>query len=243
VANLLTNAAKYTEPGGRVRLAAAEHGGRIEIRVEDTGTGIAPDLLPRVFDMFVQGQRSAARSEGGLGLGLALVRSLVGLHGGEVSAHSPGPGQGSTFIVRLPGMRGAAPTRPPSQEFLLPTTPRRVLIVDDNEDAAETLAEMIAEADHKVEVAHDGPAALAIVQRFHPEIAILDIGLPVMDGYELAARLRERFGPGLRLIAVTGYGQDHDRARSRHAGFEHHLVKPVKLRDLARCLADPAPAK
>ena len=231
--NLLTNAAKYTESGGRVSVRAAREDGQVVLRVRDTGVGISPELLPRVFDSFVQGGQSLDRSHGGLGLGLTIVRSLVSLHGGSVSAHSDGPGQGSEFAVRLPAAapgvadacgRHAGEAGTPRVDGL------RVLVVDDNADAAEMLAEALSLHGHETRVAHDGPAALRICQEFRPAVALLDIGLPVMDGYELAGRLRSLAGmEDVRLIAVTGYGQDTDRDRSRAAGFHSHLVKPLDL--------------
>jgi signal transduction histidine kinase len=238
LANLLTNAAKYTEPGGEISVAAEAAEGQIQISVRDNGRGIASDILPRIFDLFVQGQRSPDRAEGGLGLGLALVRSLVELHGGSVAAHSDGPGRGSEFVVRLPraseddlGVESPVPYHRAAGRQLR----KRVLLVDDNQDAAELLCEVLRSVGHHVEVAHDGPAALGLVSRFHPEVAVLDIGLPVMDGYELARRLRGQLDR-LRCIAVTGYGQETDHARSRQAGFDLHLVKPVDLSVLLRAL-------
>jgi signal transduction histidine kinase len=240
VSNLLTNAAKYTEPGGEITVVGEEHGGWIEIRVRDNGRGIPLDMLPRIFDLFVQGQRSSDRAEGGLGLGLALVRSLVELHGGSVAARSDGPGSGSEFIVRLP----RAAVDPPLAQVAIERVSaegaaacKRVLLVDDNQDAAELLGEVLRSAGHTVAIAHDGAEALGLLRRFRPEVAVLDIGLPVMDGYELARRLRaEPELASLRCIAVTGYGQETDRARSRSAGFELHLVKPVDLSALLQAL-------
>ena len=233
IANLLTNAAKYTEPGGNITLRAWRDGHEVVVQVKDDGVGIPRELLPRVFDLFVQGYRASDRGQGGLGIGLALVRNLVSLHHGTVTALSDGPGCGSEFVVRLPVVREAHAPEPTSaqaapREPARCALPRRVLVVDDNEDAAELLAEMLDQVGHEVAVATDGPRALAMLDAFQPEVAVLDIGLPVMDGYELAVKLRERLvDVPLRLIAVTGYGQDHDRARSRKAGFELHFVKPL----------------
>ncbi len=236
IANLLTNAAKYTEPGGRITVAASLDADHIDIRVRDTGIGIPPDLLPRVFDLFMQGPQSLARPEGGLGLGLTIVRSLVLLHGGSVEARSDGPGQGSEFLVRLPAIDPAALRADAAAEAAAPLavpTPRRVLIVDDNGDAADMLAEALSIAGHTTRTAGDGPSALAAAEVFRPDIALLDIGLPVMDGYELAKRLRTLPGlSALRVVAVSGYGQDADRRRSAAAGFDAHLVKPVELDEL-----------
>jgi CheY-like chemotaxis protein len=201
--------------------------------VRDTGMGIARDVLPRIFDLFVQEPQAIDRAQGGLGLGLTIVRNLVERHRGSVSARSDGPGRGSEFIVRLPKATVMAPTestRP--AEATEAVAPRagalRILVVDDNADGAEMLAWALENKGHQTQVAHDAPAALRLAEAFGPELAFIDIGLPVMDGYELAERLRQL--PGLqevRLVALTGYGQESDRAKSRAAGFHHHLVKPV----------------
>jgi len=230
IANLLSNAAKYTEPGGRIEVTARREGDEVALCVSDNGIGIPPDMLSRIFELFTQGKRGIDRSQGGLGLGLTLVRRLVEAHGGQVVAESDGVGCGSRFTVRLPALPARADEvqeeagRRGSPE--LDRTARRILVVDDNKDAAELLADLLRGAGHEVTVAHDGPQALELAGPFRPEIAVLDIGLPVMDGYELGARLTEAGGP-LRLFAVTGYGQEHDRARSRDAGFELHMVKPI----------------
>jgi PAS domain S-box-containing protein len=237
VANLLDNAARYTEPGGRVavRASRAEHHALLE--VVDNGAGIGPELLPHVFDPFVQAERSPDRAEGGLGIGLTLVRTVARMHGGSVAARSSGPSGGSHFEVRLPILEDVALPSPAAE----PPPARRerqssILVVDDNQDAADLLAEVLRDQGHDVQVAHDGQQALQRVKSFRPEVAILDIGLPVMDGYELAIALRDRLGPELRLLAVTGYGQERDRARSRQVGFEKHFVKPVALTDLLDAL-------
>jgi signal transduction histidine kinase/DNA-binding response OmpR family regulator len=239
VSNLLTNAAKYTERGGRITVSAERRGDEIAVRVKDTGIGIAPEMLPRVFDMFVQEQQALDRSRGGLGLGLTIVRSLVAMHGGTVEVHSEGRNRGSEFVVVLP----AAVVRPPagSRQAVAPNGARRgagsgsrILVVDDNEDAAELLASALEIMGYTTCVAHDGPEALKLAAEFDPDLALLDIGLPVMDGYELARRLHD--DPGLRrvpLVAVTGYGQPSDRQRSEAAGFDAHLVKPVDIERLA----------
>jgi PAS domain S-box-containing protein len=245
LANLLTNAAKYTDAGGHVDISARTSDGELEIRVSDDGRGMSRELLPRVFELFVQGQGTAERlpdrAEGGLGLGLAIVKSLVELHGGRVVAESPGPGRGSTFVLRLPQVEAsAAASRHVEESEPAPRAHalgRRVLVVDDNEDAADFLAEALTTIGHEVAVAYDGPTALDRAQQFHPELAVLDIGLPVMDGYELAHRLRAL--PGMEevtLLALTGYGQESDRARAFAEGFQAHFTKPLDLQRLCDAL-------
>ena len=230
--NLLTNAAKYSDSGSEIRLSAAAHGDEVVVEVKDRGIGIAPDLLPRLFQQFVQGERAIDRAEGGLGLGLTIVDSLLELHGGSISAHSDGLGHGSTFVVTLPRALEASPLAAPPLQAVPRThsEPRRVLIVDDNVDAAQMLEELVRDLGHEPRVVHDALSALDLAGSFKPAIALLDLGLPVMDGFELARKLRATFDPAvLRLIAVTGYGQDSDRAKAKEAGFDHHLVKPVDL--------------
>jgi CheY-like chemotaxis protein/nitrogen-specific signal transduction histidine kinase len=237
VLNLLNNAAKYTPEGGEIRLAMAKGDGRVIVRVTDTGLGIPAELLPRVFDLFTQGDRSLDRAEGGLGIGLALVRRLVEMHGGAVAAESEGAGRGSEFTVCLPLLE-SAPELPAGKSAESPQQagPRRVLVIDDNRDAAEILTVLLELWGHEVRLAYSGPDALALAPKFRPHAALLDIGLPGMSGHELAKRLRELPGwEKVMLVAVTGYGQDEDRRRSREAGFDHHLTKPVdpgRLRDL-----------
>jgi len=230
VLNLLNNAAKYTPECGMIRLSVEREGENAVLRVRDTGLGIPADLLPRVFDLFTQGDRSLDRAEGGLGIGLTLVRRLVEMHGGAVEAHSDGPGYGSEFLVRLPLL--AVPQEVPGgEETELPqhTGPRRVLLIDDNRDAVESMTVLLELWGHEVRIAYNGPDALTLAAEFRPDAALLDIGLPGMTGYEVAQRLRQL--PGWRavmLVAVTGYGQDEDLRRSREAGFDHHLTKPVE---------------
>ncbi len=241
IINLLTNAARYTNTGGRVEVTAARDGREIVLRVRDNGIGIAPGLLPHVFEMFVQGVRGPDRSEGGLGLGLCLVRTLTTLHGGTVSAHSDGPGRGSEFIVRLPASRPKASLvhvrAPATQRQTAGTSALRVLVVDDNLDAAEMISNVLTEAGHEVRVANDPSQALAMADPFRPQVAILDIGLPVMDGYTLANELRDRLGQAAPIfIALTGYGQDQDKSRSDEAGFALHLVKPFDIEKLLRAI-------
>jgi signal transduction histidine kinase/DNA-binding response OmpR family regulator len=239
VSNLLTNAAKYTPPGGRIRVTASREGDQVVLRVTDTGIGIDAEMLPRVFDLFTQDRQAIDRAQGGLGLGLAIVRSLVMLHGGSVAAHSEGRGRGSEFVVRLPHVSMAAAGAEAAAESPSPAAASglRVLVVDDNEDGAVMLAEALEQAGHSTATAHDGPDALQVAARFRPDVALLDIGLPVMDGFELARQLRSH--PDLsavRLVAVTGYGQEHDRHRTRAAGFDAHLVKPVDVRHVSELI-------
>jgi signal transduction histidine kinase len=229
--NLLSNASKYTPEGGSVHVAIALEGGQAVLSVRDDGVGIEPSLLPRVFDLFEQGSRTLDRSQGGLGVGLTLVQRLVKLHEGRVEAHSAGPGQGAEFRVYLP-FTSAPPvplTDKPSTALAdTAKVPRRVLLVDDNADIVESTADMLAMAGHTLRCAHDGAQALALAQEFAPEVVLLDIGLPGLDGYQVARLLRQM--PQLRqarLIALTGYGMPTDRQRSRDAGFDHHLTKPV----------------
>jgi signal transduction histidine kinase/ActR/RegA family two-component response regulator len=239
--NLLTNAAKYTEPGGRIGLTAERDGDVLVLRVRDNGVGIAPDMLVQVFEPFVQAERSRDRAQGGLGIGLALVRSLVELHGGSIVATSAGPGQGSEFTVRLAALPEARAEVPgvvfaagqPSQGRAL-----RVLVVDDDVDAAQSLAMLLNLWGHEVYATHDGAAALEAAQAWQPAVVLLDIGLPGMDGYEVARRLRAARGPARPLlVALTGYGQEEDRRRSQEAGFDRHLVKPADPETLEMLLA------
>ncbi|MDX2087606.1 MAG: GAF domain-containing protein [Kofleriaceae bacterium] len=248
IANLLTNAAKYTEPGGRIDVSTSVDGMTAVVRVRDSGIGIAPELLPTIFDMFVQEKRALDRAQGGMGIGLTVVKRVVELHGGVVYAHSAGLGQGTELVIELPLAAPLSREMPIVVPLATPSsTPEigqrqqlRVLIVDDNEDAVEVLQDALAALGCAPEVAHDGPSALAAAERADLDLALLDIGLPVMDGYELARRLRALRPGGPRLVALTGYGQASDLARSREAGFDEHIVKPVTLDALrgilARCL-------
>jgi PAS domain S-box-containing protein len=245
--NLLNNAAKYTDPGGKVWLTAEREGGEAVIRVRDTGIGIAPDMLPRVFDLFIQAERRLDRSQGGVGIGLTLVKRLMELHRGRIEAHSPGLGRGSEFVVRLPAFFGPRPgekdaASKSADAFALPR--RRVLVVDDNHDAADSLAMLLRLAEQNVRVAYDGSTSLAQAQEFQPELIFLDIGMPGMDGYEVARQLRQL--PGLEnavLVAVTGWGQEEDRRRSLEAGFDGHMVKPAEPRNLREFFAHPKLAR
>jgi PAS domain S-box-containing protein len=236
IGNLLQNAAKFTERGGRVSVTLAVEAGVAEVRVLDDGVGMPPELLFRIFEPFVQADRSLARSQGGLGLGLALVRGIVELHGGEVRAESEGAGKGSTFVLRLPTIepaRAADAATPGSQAL----RGRRVLVVDDNRDGAESLSAMLELAGHEVVVAFDGPSALEKARACAPEVVLCDLGLPGMSGYEVARRLRALGPSGLRLVAVSGYAAPEDVEASRKAGFDAHLAKPPDLDALAALIS------
>jgi PAS domain S-box-containing protein len=229
LSNLLTNAAKYTDAGGHIELSGQVAAGRLSLKVKDDGIGISPDALSRIFTMFAQVDGSAGRSEGGLGIGLALVKGLVALHGGTVRAFSDGAGRGSEFIVELP----VAATREDSipatgTDASAPAGSRRVLVADDNKDAADTLGLLLELYGHEVRIAHSGNAALAVAHAFHPNVALLDIAMPDLSGYDVARNLRvDACCPDILLIALTGYGQDGDKERAHEAGFDHHLTKPV----------------
>lgn len=240
ISNLLNNASKYSDEGSEITLRVGTGANTAIIRVHDEGIGLAPDMLEPVFGLFEQHPQALDRSAGGLGLGLAIVRSLVAMHGGRVWATSEGPGRGSQFNVELPlaaassSRAGVVPEAPAIEEALPRGRGERVLIVDDNDDAATLLHEALSALGYQVRTAADGPAALRIAGEFTPAIGVLDIGLPVMDGYDLARRLRAQ--GDIRLVAVTGYGRPADQERSRAAGFDAHLVKPVALDELARLL-------
>ena len=243
-ANLLTNAAKYTEPGGSIAIRARRTETNIEVVVEDNGNGISVTLLPHIFEPFVQSDRTIDRAAGGLGLGLALVKSLTQLHDGTVTAFSDGPGKGSRFVVTLPHLAKPPLHDEETTQRLHMTEPptARILVVDDNVDAADTLADVLRRIGYEVAVAHDAPAALQVAAKFRPSIALLDIGLPVMDGYELARHLREQLATPPRLVAVSGYGHDADLARSRAAGFDVHLGKPVAMDVLVNVIGSLPPS-
>ena len=250
LSNVLNNAAKYTAEGGRISLAVGSEAQEAIFRVRDTGVGIPAEMLPKVFDLFTQVDRSLDRSQGGLGIGLTLVRRLMELHGGSVQALSEGPGLGSEFVLRMPsiarvaagagaGDRAPSPDREPSECY-------RILIVDDNADSARSLSRLLRLSGHEVSTVHDGPAALEQIEALDPEFIFLDIGLPGMDGYEVARSIRRRSDAGgVVLVALTGYGREEDRRRSHDAGFDHHLVKPVELETLLtliRSCREPAEA-
>jgi two-component system, sensor histidine kinase len=236
VGNLLHNARKYTPAGGRIRITLQRNSSTAEVQVEDDGIGIAREHLPSIFDLFVQANPTLARTEGGLGIGLTLARGVVDLHGGQVSAASEGLGRGARFTVTLPvataDLRTPAPPAPRA-----PLAGRRMLVVEDNADGREALATLLRLAGHEVQEAATGREALAAAERDPPEVVLLDIGLPDLDGYQVAAALRASLGDRVRLIALTGYGQPGDRERVRGAGFDAHLLKPVGLEAISRTVA------
>ena len=236
LSNLLNNAAKYTDPGGCIRLRAWREDGNAAISISDNGVGIAPELMPRMFEMFSRGDRDSAGKQGGLGIGLALSRRLAQMHGGSLEARSDGPGKGSEFVVRLP--LAAIPEQPsPSFHADQHLVQMRVLVVDDNPDAGESLAMILAVLGAEVEVARSGAEAIDVFDGFQPSVVLLDIGMPGMNGYDVARALRTRFpAHGATLVALTGWGQEDDRRRARDAGFDHHLVKPADLDVLQRLL-------
>jgi two-component system, chemotaxis family, CheB/CheR fusion protein len=237
--NLSNNAAKYTEPEGEIGLSVERAAnGEIVFRVRDAGAGIPPEMLPRIFDMFTQVDRSLDRVQGGLGIGLSLVRGLVELHGGSIEAHSAGLGRGSEFIVRLPELHLGLPESAVDATKPEPAgTPLRILVVDDNRDAADSLAELLHALGHDVREAYDGTSALAVAERERPDVILCDIGLPGLTGYEVAQRVRAQPELGnVILIALTGWGQPEDRRRTREAGFDAHLVKPVEQEALTGIL-------
>jgi CheY-like chemotaxis protein len=241
LANLLNNAAKYTERGGHVWLAAERQGSDVVITVRDNGTGIPPEMLPRVFDMFTQVSRTLNRSQGGLGIGLSLVKRLVELHGGTVQVKSEGRGKGSEFIVRLPVIVESAvqPERiDVDGEIAGAGASLRILIADDNRDSADSLAILLRMTGNDVRAVYDGAAAVSAVREYSPNVALLDIGMPELSGYQAAQQIRGMIGGGdVVLIALTGWGQDGDRQRSREAGFDYHMVKPVNPDSLLKLLA------
>ena len=267
MANLLNNAAKYTESGGQIELKVARDVDQIVLSIRDSGIGISPDMLPKIFELFTQIDRSLDRSQGGLGIGLSLVRSVVEMHLGVVQASSAGLGKGSEFVVRLPRLARASliqssPGQSDQASQLCPpadisisngadtqaTRPssckdrrlcRRILVVDDNRDSTESLARLLRLSGHEVETAFDGAAALQAARDYRPEVIFLDLGLPEMDGYETAKRLRQdRDLAKVTLIAMTGYGQEEDRRKSQETGFDGHMVKPADPVDLEKLLAD-----
>jgi CheY-like chemotaxis protein len=238
ISNLLINAAKYTDDGGEIRLKAEVEKGEVHIGVRDNGIGLTHEEVARVFDLFSQGDRALDRAQGGLGIGLTVVKKLIEMHGGHVHAFSEGPGKGSEFVVVLPTVVGAQEDRKSQPKVVQKATRRtKVLVVDDNADSATSMALLLKLDGHDVKMAHDGPAALACAKAFRPQVILLDIGLPGMSGYEVARELRrdESFA-NVTLIALTGYGQAEDRRKSKAAGFDHHLTKPVDDEALATVL-------
>ena len=238
VGNLLDNAVKFTDEGGRAWLTVAAQGDRVVLTVRDTGIGISPESLPGLFELFAQGERSRAGSQAGLGIGLALVRKLLELQGGTIAAKSAGPGLGSEFSVSLPLVKAAdaAMYRAAGTTRQDAARPQRILIVEDHVDSAEGVAMLLRLDGHEVKAVYDGPSALACVTEFAPETVLLDIGLPGMDGYEVARRLRATLGGKLLIIALTGYGQDEDRRKSEEAKIDHHVLKPLRSEALADLL-------
>jgi CheY-like chemotaxis protein len=236
--NLLTNAAKYTPSGGRIRLSADLVDDQVVLRVRDNGAGIPPEVLPRIFDLFAQGYRTLDRSEGGLGVGLTIVKRLVELHGGSIAAWSDGPGEGSEFTVRLPATEVPPPAPPVPSARPERLEKPRILIVDDNRQLTAGLARLLTALGHGVETAHDGPEGIEAARSYRPDVILLDIGLPNMDGYEVARRLRrEEDLRDVLIIAISGYGQEEDRRRSREAGMDHHLTKPVDVRTITELIS------
>ncbi len=242
--NLIHNACKYTEPGGRIELVAEPDDGELVVTVKDTGIGIPPEMLPRVFEMFTQVDQTRERAQGGLGIGLTLAKELVEMHGGTIEARSEGRGRGTEVIVRLPLIteqqsgRERAPSQPGHASPVW-----RILVVDDNEDSAESLSMLLRLQGHDSSTAHDGPRAIELAEQIRPELVLLDIGLPRMDGLEVCRRIREQaWGRSMIVVALTGWGQDEDRISSKEAGFDHHLVKPVQFAELTRMIASLAAA-
>jgi CheY-like chemotaxis protein len=235
LANLLNNAARYTEPGGRIFFGCTSRDAGVEFTVKDNGRGIPEELLPRVFDLFVQERQGG----GGLGIGLTLVKQLVEMHGGTVTAHSDGAGQGSEFVVRLPILieqpKAEQSTEASTQKS---TAGRRILVVDDNEDSAMSLAMLLEISGHEVRTANDGLESIDVAEEFRPDVVLMDIGMPKLNGYDAASRIRAQpWGERMILVAVTGWGQEEDRRRTAEAGFDSHLVKPVDYAAFVRLLA------
>jgi CheY-like chemotaxis protein len=242
--NLLINAAKYTDPRGSIGLSAAVEGEQVLVAVEDDGIGFGPEVAGALFKPNVQLGSAGERARGGLGIGLSLVRGIATLHGGSVEAHSDGPGKGSRFVVRLPM---AAPLddelevlRPDGAPAEAPVPSLRILVADDNKDSADSLQRLLSFSGHEVRVAYDGSAALTVAREFQPRVAVLDIGMPGANGYDVARAIRSRNGSSVTLIAMTGWGQEADRRRALEAGFDHHLTKPVDLSVLNELLVKVA---
>lgn len=243
IVNLLTNAAKFTKPGSRINVTAGREGADAVVRVRDNGVGIRPDMLAKIFELFVQDSQQLDRPQGGLGIGLTLVRQLVRMHGGTVTALSDGPGKGSEFVVRLPALAEVADApRTPILDGAIPGTRRRVLVAEDSKDAARILQMLLGFWGHEVRVVHDGPSVLTACPQYHPEVLLLDIGLPGMNGYDVARELVKQPGAERPLIvAMTGYGQEEDRQRALEAGCDLHMTKPVDPGRLQAFLASMSP--
>ncbi len=245
LSNLLHNAAKYTQEGGTITFSASREAESVVLRVTDNGSGIAPEVLPHIFDLFTQEGRSLDHAQGGLGIGLTVVRSLVELHGGTVDAASGGVGKGSAFSVALPLLVANPPHEPPraaAERLATPGAPLRIAVIDDNVDANDSLADVLRMMGHKVSSAFDGKAGFELVRDDRPHLVVCDIGLPLMDGYEVITRLRESMQGSMPvMIALTGYGQPEDRARTLEAGFDYHLTKPVDVESLLQLIAAEAP--
>ncbi|HEV7397002.1 MAG TPA: PAS domain S-box protein [Pyrinomonadaceae bacterium] len=242
--NLLNNSFKYTDPGGKISVTAAQSGSEILVSVKDNGSGIPADKIDRIFDMFTQVDRSPERSQGGLGIGLTLVKQLVLMHGGSIEAKSAGEGQGSEFVVKLPILAGATAPLPVVIDIPEQTHTRRILIVDDNKDSAVSLTMLLTLTGNDAHIAHDGLAALEAVEKYRPEVVLLDIGLPKLNGHEVCRRIRQQpWGKEIVVIALTGWGQEEDRRKSQEAGFDGHLVKPVDYDALVELLSSLAPVR
>jgi len=238
-ANLLNNAAKYTEKGGRIRVAVERQGSDVVVSVEDNGVGIPAHMLPKVFEMFTQVDRSLERSQGGLGIGLNIVKRLVGMHDGSIVAESGGHGMGSQFVVRLPVvLTVTADTPDEDDDRTAKPARRRILVVDDNVDGADSLAEMLRIMGNDTQSAHDGLEAVAVAEAFRPDVILMDIGMPRLNGYEACRRIRgEPWGRNIIIVAQTGWGQEDDKRKSQDAGFNFHMVKPVDPAALEKILA------
>ncbi len=237
-ANLLNNAAKFTSPGGQIGLTVERQGSDAVVKIKDNGVGIPAQMLGTIFEMFTQVDRSLEKSQGGLGIGLTLVKRLIEMHGGSVAAHSEGQGLGSEFVVRLPLNLSVVEKRPVKNDTVMPTSRRRVLVVDDNQDAATSLAMMLKIMGNDTRTAYDGLEAINVASQFEPDLVMLDIGMPRLNGYDAARRIREQpWGKDVVLVALTGWGQDEDRRKSQEAGFDTHLVKPIELAALEKLLA------
>ena len=242
VGNLLSNSAKYTPANGHISLTAHRDGNQAVLQIRDNGIGIAPDMLPHVFELFVQADHSATKAQGGLGIGLTIVKNLVEMHGGSIAARSAGLGKGSEFEARLPLLTGKRrdpnAIRTEERKQPNPISGHRLLVVDDNKDAAMSLAMLLRLDGHEVQIAHDGTSALELAKSYGPEMVFLDLGMPGMDGYQVARQMRQQ--PGLQnvvLAALTGWGQQEDRRRTAEAGFDHHLVKPLEPMVLEQLIA------